>query len=131
MKPQTRIALVIAGIAALIAGAALMSLFSDDEAAERRDDGGRRGATAATGEAGGVLLRPGALRRMNAQKGQIVRFRARSAVRDELHVHGYDLYFDLPAGRTVSHSFRARLDGVFEIELHGTGEQVAELRVGP
>ena len=46
-------------------------------------------------------------------------------------MHGYDRYVDLPAGKTVTESFKASITGIFEIELHGSGEQIAELRVDP
>ena len=64
-------------------------------------------------------------------EGETVRFRARSPEAEEIHVHGYDRYVDLPAGETVSESFKASITGIFEIELHGSGEQIAELRVDP
>jgi hypothetical protein len=64
-------------------------------------------------------------------EGETVRFRARSETAEEIHVHGYDRYVDLPAGETVTESFKATITGIFEIELHGAGEQIAELRVDP
>lgn len=48
---------------------------------------------------------------------------------DEIHVHGYDLYYDLEAGDDVKVDFPADLQGVFEIELHGTGNLIAQLTV--
>jgi hypothetical protein len=63
--------------------------------------------------------------------GDQVRFRVRSDVADEIHVHGYDLMKDVPAGGTVSFSFPADIEGIFEVELEGLKEQIAELRVNP
>ena len=37
----------------------------------------------------------------------------------------------MPAGETVTESFKASITGIFEIELHGSGEQIGELRVDP
>jgi hypothetical protein len=37
----------------------------------------------------------------------------------------------VPAGKTVNVSFKASITGIFEIELHGSGEQIASLRVEP
>jgi hypothetical protein len=52
---------------------------------------------------------------------------------EDIHVHGYEI--TKPATRSfVRLSFRAEIDGVFEIEVHrsdGTGAQIAELRVNP
>jgi hypothetical protein len=54
-----------------------------------------------------------------------------SDVADEVHVHGYDVTEDVPAGGSVRFSFPARIEGVFEVELEGLGQQIAELRVSP
>lgn len=127
MKAQTRIRLVLAGFAVLIGGALLLAgIFVDEQS-----DVASPAPVAGSATDHGPLLRAGVLRRITVKRGQTVRFRARSATGDELHVHGYDLPVSLPAGKTVDYSFKARLDGVFEIELHGSGEQVAELRVDP
>jgi hypothetical protein len=45
-------------------------------------------------------------------------------------VHGYDLEKEV-GPEPVRVSFPATITGIFEIELHGTGEQIAELRVDP
>ena len=55
----------------------------------------------------------------------------RSDVADEVHIHGYDLTQDVPAGGSVRFSFAADIEGVFEIELEERKEQIAELRVSP
>ena len=77
------------------------------------------------------LLQAGTVTKLRFEEGETVRFRARSAKAEEIHVHGYDRYVDLPAGETVTESFKASITGIFEVELHGSGEQIAELRVDP
>ena len=77
------------------------------------------------------LLQAGKVTKLRFDEGETVRFRARSAKAEEIHVHGYDRYVDLPAGETVTESFKASITGIFEVELHGSGEQIAELRVDP
>jgi hypothetical protein len=77
------------------------------------------------------LLQAGKVTKLRFDEGETVRFRARSAEAEEIHVHGYDRYVDLPAGKTVTESFKASITGIFEIELHGSGEIIAELRVDP
>lgn len=89
------------------------------------------GAPAGTSRAAAPLLKSGTVRTIKVQKGDTVYFRAKSASADELHIHGYDKYVELPAGKTVSYKFTADIDGVFEIELHGNGEKVAVLKVSP
>ena len=73
----------------------------------------------------------GGVKRLSYNNGDQVRFSVQSDVADEIHVHGYDLMKDVPAGGSVSFSFPAKIEGVFEIELEGRKEQIAELRVSP
>ena len=64
-------------------------------------------------------------------QGDTIRFRVRSDVADEVHVHGYDLMKDVEPGETVTFSFPADITGIFEIELESAGKQLAQLRVDP
>jgi hypothetical protein len=48
---------------------------------------------------------------------------------DEVHLHGYDLSVDVPAGGTVRLPFTATDPGRFEVELEHTGVQIAEITV--
>jgi hypothetical protein len=70
------------------------------------------------------LLRPGRVEEIEVEHGDIVRFRVRSPTAEELHVHGYDILREVPPGRTVSVSFEATIEGIFEIELEHSGEPV-------
>jgi heme/copper-type cytochrome/quinol oxidase subunit 2 len=65
------------------------------------------------------------------KEGDTVRFRVRSDVADEVHVHGYDLMKDVEPGQTITFSFPATITGIFEVELENAGEQIAQLRVDP
>ncbi|MDX6652790.1 MAG: hypothetical protein QOJ38_1571 [Solirubrobacterales bacterium] len=73
----------------------------------------------------------GGIQRLTFQKGGRVRFEVVSDIADEIHVHGYDLMKDVPAGGSVSFDFPASIDGVFEVELEGRKQQIAELTVQP
>jgi hypothetical protein len=137
------------GIAAVIAIAAVIVLTAGggDDEQEATDSAATRTATpTATATDDGAtptptptptpkpkppLLQAGKVTKLRFEEGQTVRFRARSAQAEEIHVHGYDRYVDLPAGETVTESFKASITGIFEVELHGSGEQIAELRVDP
>jgi hypothetical protein len=79
----------------------------------------------------GPLLTGEKVVKIEVNKGDTVRFRARSPQDDEVHVHGYDLKKDLPANTTISMSFKATIDGIFEIEFEEQGKQIASLRVNP
>jgi hypothetical protein len=73
----------------------------------------------------------GGVRELEYSAGDRVRFEVESDVADEIHVHGYDLMKDVPAGGTVTFSFPAEIEGIFEVELEDRKEQIAELRVNP
>lgn len=63
--------------------------------------------------------------------GDEVLIRIQSAVAGELHVHGYDLFFDLVAGGVTEVMFPAEIPGIFEAELEGTHTLVFEIEVAP
>jgi heme/copper-type cytochrome/quinol oxidase subunit 2 len=79
----------------------------------------------------GPLLTADEVTDITVDGGDTVRFRARSDVDEEIHVHGYDLSFDAPAGKTVKVAFKAKIEGRFEIEFEHSGTQIAELSVEP
>jgi hypothetical protein len=73
----------------------------------------------------------GGVRDLTYNKGEQVRFKVKSDVSDEVHVHGYDIMKDVKAGGSVSFDFPASIEGVFEAELEGRKEQIIELTVNP
>jgi hypothetical protein len=73
----------------------------------------------------------GGVKELSFKSGDRVRFAVKSDVADEVHVHGYDIKKDVAAGGSVRFSFPASIEGVFEVELEGRKEQIAELRVTP
>ncbi len=79
----------------------------------------------------GPLLTGDKVTKIRVTKGDTVRFRALSPTAEEVHVHGYDLKLELAAGKVGSMSFKATIDGIFEIEFEGSGTQIGELRVDP
>ena len=46
-------------------------------------------------------------------------------------MHCYDITRDVPAGKTITVSFKASITGICEIEFHNSGEPIGELRVEP
>jgi heme/copper-type cytochrome/quinol oxidase subunit 2 len=73
----------------------------------------------------------GGIAEISVNEGDPVRFKVKSAIADEVHMHGYDIGKDVEAGGSVSFDFPATLEGVFEAELEGRKEQILELRVNP
>jgi hypothetical protein len=77
------------------------------------------------------LLRTGKVTKLRFEEGETVRFRVASPGDEEIHVHGYDVTKEIPASKPTNVSFPADITGIFEIEFHGSGEQIGQLRVDP
>ena len=71
----------------------------------------------------------GGIVRATVAKGGTVALVVHSDVADEVHLHGYDLHTDVPAGGTARITFKADIPGVFEAELEHRGLQILELTV--
>jgi FtsP/CotA-like multicopper oxidase with cupredoxin domain len=73
---------------------------------------------------------------IKAAKGQTVRFVVTSDAPDEIHVHGYDIEREVAPGEPARFSFKADIEGIFEIESHeaehaGEDALIAKLVVEP
>jgi len=77
------------------------------------------------------LLTSGGVTELEFEQDETARFRVRSSVPEEIHVHGYDIYRDIPADKTVNVAFKADITGIFEIEFHNSGKPIAELKIQP
>lgn len=77
-------------------------------------------------QSGTVVGGPGELK---VELGSEVRLLVVADVDDHLHVHGYDLFFDVSPGDETRVEFVADVPGVFEIELEGAGLLLLELEV--
>jgi FtsP/CotA-like multicopper oxidase with cupredoxin domain len=73
----------------------------------------------------------GGVKTIDVEKGDRIRFIVSSDQSDEVHVHGYDLERPVAPGAPARFSFTADADGIFEVELHGSGAQIASLEVQP
>jgi hypothetical protein len=70
-------------------------------------------------------------RTLEYDSGETVRLRFVSDVAEEVHIHGYDRYVQVPANGSARTRFKANAEGIFEIESHGSGELLAKLEVQP
>ncbi|NHC13019.1 cupredoxin domain-containing protein [Motilibacter deserti] len=77
--------------------------------------------------AGGKVTPPPS--HVDVTKGTVVRIIVTSDVADEMHVHGYDLEGELPAGQPGSVEFTANRTGSFEVETHESGLLLFQLLV--
>lgn len=76
------------------------------------------------------LIEPGKVTKLEFTEGEDIVFRARADEPSEIHIHGYDIEEEIGPD-PIRISFPATITGIFEIEIHDTGEQIAELRVDP
>jgi hypothetical protein len=79
----------------------------------------------------GPLLTGSKVVKLRYDKGDTVRFRVLAPKDEEVHIHGYDIKKDVKGGETENISFKATIDGIFEIEFEDSATQIAELRVDP
>lgn len=61
--------------------------------------------------------------------GDAVSITVVSDVDDEVHVHGYDLFFDIAAGVPLTIQFTADVPGVFEVEVHTGHTHIFDIEV--
>ena len=73
----------------------------------------------------------GGVQTIEVEQGETARFRVSTETPQEVHLHGYDIEESSTAERPAEFSFEAAETGIFEIEIHGTGTQIGELKVEP
>ncbi len=69
--------------------------------------------------------------RFEFQLGAPVVITVLSSVDDELHLHGYDIFFDVAAGSVTTVEFVASIPGIFEAELEDSHTLLFEVEVSP
>lgn len=125
----------------------VMAAFVHDEDGHDHDSGGEKPAgpvaiacaelegAAATAVVPKIVVRDGepvgGVKRLEYSAGDEIRFEVESDAAEEIHVHGYDVAKEVPAGGSVSFAIPADIEGIFEVELEELGVQIAELRVNP
>jgi len=142
---NTRTALI--GVALVVVAIVLFIVLGggDDNSSETTTDAAKPSKEAGKPDGGKEAQEPpvtkivvgkdgkpvGGVAEITVSQGEEVRFEVESAIAEEIHVHGYDLMKDVPAGGTVSFAFPAEIEGIFEAELEGSAEQILELEVEP
>jgi hypothetical protein len=138
-----RLGILVAAVAAAVVLFILLDNGSDNGSDESGDSSAANAtptaATTTTSTTPEVLtIRDGepvgGVRRLTYDKGERVNLEVRlNRPEEEIHVHGYEI--EKSAEKSPFRlSFPARLDGIFEIEVHrtdGSEAQIAELRVNP
>jgi len=139
MKDVRKLVLALLVVAAAVALAACGSSDESTTASGAGADSGKS-APAAEKPAGKedvptIVVRDGepvgGVQELEFSAGEEVRFRVSSDAAEEIHVHGYDIAKEVPAGGTVEFAFPAELEGIYEAELEELGVQIAELQINP
>jgi cytoskeletal protein RodZ len=73
----------------------------------------------------------GGVKTVSFKKNDQAVLKVDSDTADEIHVHGYDLKKDVEKGGSVTFTFKATIEGRFEVELENAGTQIANLEVTP
>lgn len=146
--------IALAGVVVAVALFLVLKSDTADKDTELSGDSAVQGQTQPTGEpdAGGGGSKPdpkpepkpeiptieikdgepvGGVQEIEILSGSEGAFKVTSDVDDELHFHGYDAYIDLVAGKPKEFSFKADIEGLFELESHTTGVVLAEISVVP
>jgi hypothetical protein len=73
----------------------------------------------------------GGVAELTFTEGEDIRFVVESDVADHVHLHGYDVFQDVPAGGKAEFNVPATIPGVFEVELEDRVVALAEITVEP
>lgn len=73
----------------------------------------------------------GGVQEIEAERGDEIRIRVTADAPEEVHLHGYDVEKPVGPGEPAVFNIDANLEGIFEIELHGSAVQIGSLQVSP
>jgi Cu/Zn superoxide dismutase len=143
---NARIALIVAAVAVAVVAAVVIGTGGDDE----KDSTQAATTTTTAGETTATTTAPakpkpkpiptirlrdgkpvGGIETLEFESGKRARFAIASDTEQEIHVHGYDIEKTIPAGGRATFSFKAKAQGIFEIESHTTEQHVGNLKVVP
>ena len=117
----------LAGVAVVAIAVVLLVVLKGNDSS-RKTDGGKL-QTIVVDKAGHPA---GGIRQLTYNKGEQILFKVEVPFAEEVHLHGYDVMKDVPAGGgSVTYNLPASIEGVFEAELEGRKEQIVELTVNP
>jgi FtsP/CotA-like multicopper oxidase with cupredoxin domain len=145
MSNQQRVLLVVGALVVLVVGLILASPGGNDAKKTATAPAATTDATTTTTQpaatapaanattiqiAGGKPV--GGVKAIKAKKGDTVRIVVTSTdTTSEVHLHGYDIKKNLTAGGSVTYSFPASAEGIFEMELEDTATQIAKITIEP
>lgn len=124
---NTKTALV--GGALVIVAVALLIVLSSGGSDESSSTDAGKVPTIVVDQAGHPV---GGVRELVYRKSDRIDFKVEVPFEEEVHLHGYDVAKEVPkGGGTVVYDLPASIEGVFEAELEGHKEPIAEIKVEP
>jgi plastocyanin len=150
MSRNQRIGLIVAAVVVAVLAFVIASPGGDDDSGNaaqttvttQTETGGAGGGTPTETEAPappkpevtGIQIRAGEVvggpAEIRVKNGDTVVIVVRSDAADEMHLHGYDLEKEVGPGHPARLSFKANLEGQFELESHEAEEAGREPLVG-
>ena len=73
----------------------------------------------------------GGKQKVSVKKGDTIRIKVTTDEAGEIHVHGFDLEQEATPSKPASFTFKANIEGRFEVESHASNAQIAEISVNP
>lgn len=134
---KTGIALAVLGLGAAIV--LFIALRSDNETAvtttRQTQSGGDQQPGQPRPKVPTIVVRNGeplgGVQEFRVAGGGLIRFKVKSDVADEVHLHGYDISKPVTSGGEVGFAVPAAIQGVFEVELENAAVPLAEITVSP
>jgi ABC-type antimicrobial peptide transport system permease subunit len=144
MSNRTRIGLIAAAVVVAVAAVVIASSGGNDKSKNTASTTTSTGAAKAPAPAApkATVIKlvnhapVGGKVKLTAKKGERVEFTVVTDSEDQIHLHGYDIEKVAKAGKPAKFAFKAKIDGLFDIESHtaehlGKQPAVAELTVNP
>ncbi|MDX6698217.1 MAG: hypothetical protein QOE65_1614 [Solirubrobacteraceae bacterium] len=143
MTRNARIALIVAAVA--VAGVAALVIGSGGS--DKKKDTAATTATTPAGPGRTTPAKPapppvpvirvhdgkpvGGLKTLEFKHGERARFVVAADTKQQVHLHGYEIEKTVPAGGRVTFSFKAKNEGVYEVESHTSEQKLAKVKVVP
>ncbi len=70
-------------------------------------------------------------RTISFKTGEPARIDVTSNTPSGVHLHGYDIEKPVTPGKTTRVRFKADIEGIFELEDHASGQELASVKVSP
>lgn len=117
----------LGGAVVVVIAIVLLVALKGNDSSEKTDGGKLQ--TITVDKAGRPV---GGIKQLTYNKGEQILFEVKVPFAEEIHLHGYDVMKEVPAGGgSVKYDLPASIEGVFEAELEGRKEQIIELTVNP